>query len=237
MRGGGTPTGTVIFHVCGPGTSPPNPLDANGQCSTGGVLVGPASGVTLVGVNATTATATSPSFTPPAVGNYCWRGDYVPAAGSQYAAVSDFDSSECFTVTDVVDFDPAELAPERLVTIASTGGSALAGSVAFTLYDNGTCTGNVVYTKSRPVSGALPQTVGTTNDGSAVGDVLVSASATVSWLVVFTCTNSVSGLDGSVPVLGADDRQRHHVSVGQEHAVDDRRPGPEPGPPAWQDYA
>jgi hypothetical protein len=77
------------------------------------------------------------------------------------------------------------------IHVTSTGGSALAGSVEFTLYDTGTCTGNVLYTETVPVSGGSPQTVNTTNDGSSMGDVLVSASATVSWQAVFTSTNSV----------------------------------------------
>jgi hypothetical protein len=191
-EGGGTPTGHVIFHVCGPGTTAPNPLDANGRCSTGGALVGPATGVLLVGLNATQAAATSPAFQPPAVGDYCWRGDYVPDAGSQYSAVSDFDVSECFTVTDTSSTSTTQnWRPNDSATVTATGGSALAGSVAFTLYDNGSCDGNVLYTESRPVSGTSPQTVGTTNDGTTAGDPLVSASATVSWRAVFTSTNSV----------------------------------------------
>jgi hypothetical protein len=83
--------------------------------------------------------------------------------------------------------------PNDSATVESTGGSPLAGSVVFTLYNNGTCDGTVLYTETRPVSGASPQIVSTTNDGTTPGDPLVSASATVSWRAVFTSTNSVEG--------------------------------------------
>src|SRR5206468_1542833 len=130
--GGGTPTGTVIFHVCGPGTAAPNPLDANGKCSTGGALVGPATGVALVAdpSDATKANATSPTFTPPSPGHYCFRGDYVPAAGSFYKAVSDFATTECFdfTTSSIVTTPSNTLIHSGAVTDTATVTGAGAGT-------------------------------------------------------------------------------------------------------------
>jgi len=181
----------VIFHVCDSAA-----LDANGKCSTGGTLVGSATGVALtpkVG-DATKATATSDAFTPQTAGHYCFRGDYVPAAGSLYAAASDFATTECF---DVLQLQPSMDTAQRFVpndsatvTVASGAGD-LAGSVRFRLYDNATCTpsGTTLYDKSFNIvtdgtGTALSRTVSTDNTTAY----LVSKS--FSWLVEYTSTNS-----------------------------------------------
>jgi uncharacterized repeat protein (TIGR01451 family) len=80
----GTPTGSVTFSVCGPSNSAPD-------CSTGGADAGTK---TL-----SNGTATSDAFTPDAVGSYCFRVDYAPAAGSKYLPGSHTNTtSECFVV-------------------------------------------------------------------------------------------------------------------------------------------
>ena len=78
----GTPTGSVNFSVCGP-------LASASGCASGGTSLG---GATLNG-----GTATGPSFTPGALGTYCFRADY--AGDSNYLGSSDGSASECFTVT------------------------------------------------------------------------------------------------------------------------------------------
>src|SRR5918994_153058 len=89
-----TPTGTVKFFICSPAQ-----LDANGLCSSGGTQVGtPPEGETLSQVSPGSASATSESFTPNATGRWCWRGEYVPAAGRPYYPRTGSDSSECLTV-------------------------------------------------------------------------------------------------------------------------------------------
>ena len=80
-----------------------------------------------------------------------------------------------------------------MAEISSAGGSTLSGSVVFTLYDNGTCDGNMLYTSSSiSVSGTSPQFVNSNNATH------VNASTTVSWRVVYTSTaGNVSGSSSS----------------------------------------
>jgi hypothetical protein len=183
-----TPTGFVKFFICSPSEL------TNGTCSSGGTFVDvggdepDGEALTPDPTEPTKANATSDPFTPDEVGTWCWRGEYL--GDDFYDPVADSSTGECFTVTDTSSTSTAQnWRPNDSATVTSTGGSPLAGSVAFTLYNNGTCDGTVLYTETRPVSGASPQTVSTTNDGSAAGDVLVSASATVSWRAVFTSTD------------------------------------------------
>ena len=83
----GTPTGTVQFYQCGPGSI---------LCSsTSGTALSPADALTG-------GVATSPSFTPGVIGTYCLAAVYAPATGSAYAASSEAGSTtngECFTVS------------------------------------------------------------------------------------------------------------------------------------------
>ena len=83
----GTPTGSVQFYQCGPGSI----LCA----STTGAVLTPAAALSG-------GTATSPSFTPSAIGTYCFAAVYVPASASPYSASSEVGSAtngECVTVT------------------------------------------------------------------------------------------------------------------------------------------
>jgi hypothetical protein len=90
--------------------------------------------------------------------------------------------------------------PKDHAQMTSTGGSALDGSVVFTLYSNGTCdpgTGNanVLYTNGptgTAVSGTSPQIVDSADPG-----VHVNASTTWSWKVVYTSNNANSGSTSS----------------------------------------
>jgi hypothetical protein len=184
-QGGGTPTGTVVFHVCAP-----NELDASGKCSTGGTLVGSASGVALVGVNSTTAIATSATFAPQTVGTFCWRGDYMPATNSVYASASDFSTGECFTVTDTSSAVSAQTwLPNDSATVSSAGGTALNGTLIVALHESGDCSGAAVagqtYTKTLAnATAAADRTLTTTNS-----TYLVSATKAVSWSVSFTSSD------------------------------------------------
>src|SRR5439155_22028465 len=104
--GAGTPTGKVKFFICSP-----SQLDANGECTgnppSGSTQVIKAgsdnTGEPLVADpnDASKANATSGLFTLNTVGTWCWRGDYVPAAGSQYKPSSDHSTTECVNVVDV----------------------------------------------------------------------------------------------------------------------------------------
>ena len=160
----GTVTGTVDFSVCFSATAAPD-------CSTGGTAVGGAK--TLSGGKATSA-----AFTPDAVGFYCFRVDYTPAAGSKYLADSHTNkTTECFRVL------PAQ------VTIAKTADAATATAgdpIGFTLsWGNsgaGKATG-VVVTDSLPGAGGLDWSIdGSTDTGStckiagAVGSQVVTCN-------------------------------------------------------------
>ena len=183
--GAPAPTGMVSFFVCGP-------LDAGELCDTGGTAIGT---VDLAANTDNPVTVESDEFTPTEPGRYCFRAELTD--DPNYDDAEDSRETECFTVTDTSSVATAQnWRPNDSATVTSAGGSTLDGTVAFTLYDNGTCDGNVLYTESRDIAAgtASPATVNTTNDGSAGGDVLVSADATVSWLAVFTSDDAnVSG--------------------------------------------
>lgn len=83
---GGSPTGTISFHVCGPDVF---------SCSTGGTSLG--SPVDVSAGPSDTATASSPSFTPAASGTWCFRADY--SGDTNYNGASD-NGSGCFTVPE-----------------------------------------------------------------------------------------------------------------------------------------
>jgi len=78
--------------------------------------------------------------------------------------------------------------PNDSATISSTAGFNLAGSVEFKLYKSTDCSGTAIYSTTRSVSGASPQTVSTTNAGTQQSAQL--ATANFSWLVSYDSTNS-----------------------------------------------
>jgi hypothetical protein len=175
-----TPTGNVTFFICGP--------IASGTCTSGGTQVGGAKPLSGSGA---TASATSDPFdtTGMVPGRYCWRAEW-PGDSNYPGALSESGTgdSECFYVIDTTSITTAQdWLPNDSATIASAGGSALSGTLVFTLYDSGDCTGTVLYTEPTiTLSGAAsPATRSTTNT-----TVKVSASKTVSWRVVFTSSDS-----------------------------------------------
>jgi uncharacterized GH25 family protein len=85
---GGSPTGSVSFYRCGP-TATPSP------CTSTADPVG--SAVTVTGAAHDTSTATSASFTPTALGYWCFAVAYSGSA--DYATNSDTATSECVDVT------------------------------------------------------------------------------------------------------------------------------------------
>jgi hypothetical protein len=199
---GPTPTGTVSFFLCGPGAS---------NCTTGGSPIpsDPPAAVTLGACSppaaghacATSANVRSMISTP---GTYCFRAVYDPGADPNYSGKSaeDGSSGECFTVTDTSSGSTAQTwLPNDSATFSSDGGSNLAGSVQFTLYASGNCTGTILYQETANAPGGTSSfTVNTTNgDGNGTGlaadksfDVSDSP-LTVSWQAVFTSTNSTGG--------------------------------------------
>ncbi len=193
-----TPTGKVQFFFCTPSQLTP----ANtGTCSTGGTQViksgSDATGEPLSETtpgHASVTSGASPAIT--AIGRYCWRGVYKPAVGSPYSSVTDSSSGECLTVTDTSSATTHQTwLPNDSATITSAGGTALSGTVSFTLYSGDNC-GATSGTKLYPVSSnsqdftlasaASPASVGPTTNTA----VKVEADATVSWKVTFTSSDS-----------------------------------------------
>ncbi len=141
---GGTPTGAVQFSVCGP-------LESASGCATGGTSIGTA---TLNG-----GSAASRSFTPGALGTYCYRADYV--GEGNYASSSDQSSGECFTVTQ------ADSTTASTPAAASVGlGEQTHDSVLVSGNDTaGTATGDVSFSVCGPMSSAS----GCADGGTSLG--------------------------------------------------------------------
>jgi len=173
---GGPAAGTITFTVFGPN-----------NCTT--VAFGP----TSVAVSGDGAYG-SGTFTPTAVGTYTFVASYsgdspntnpAPATGCP-----DTTGTETVLVTDTTSLATVQnWLPNDSATITSQGGSALNGAVTLTLYDNGTCNGNTLYTTgAMPISGASPQTASSNNTS-----VKVLASTTVSWKATYTSNDTNVG--------------------------------------------
>jgi hypothetical protein len=174
------PTGDVEFFLCGP--------IASGDCSAGGTDVG--HGTLGGGVNLSDglASAQSPDVNTGAgslaPGRYCFRAEWP--GDLNYGATSfTNDSDECFGVKDTSTTTTAQnWLPNDTATVATAGGTAVSGTVDFTLYDSANCTGTVLGTFS---DSSAPFTTSNTT--------VYTANKTISWRSVFTPsdTNAVVG--------------------------------------------
>ena len=125
--------------------------------------------------------ALSAAVTATSVGTWCFSAVYVPA--------DDSNTTECFTV-NVSTSTASEQTwlPNDSGTVTSTGGTALNGTLSFTLYSGGDCSGTILraaeeFTLTDEPS---PATRSTTNT-----DVTVDDDATVSWKVVFDSSSDL----------------------------------------------
>jgi hypothetical protein len=190
----GQVTGTVNFFICGP--------IATGTCTSGGTAVG--TNVMCSPAGSHTCQATSDpvgSSIITTVGRYCFRAEY--GGDSRYNPSSDSGTleSECFTVTDTSSVTTTQdWLPNDTAEVKSAGGTALSGSVTFTLYDNGTCDGNVKYTENVDVTTgtgtASDETVHTHNTATSSPNFIVTAAnntGAYSWKVTFPGFDSVAG--------------------------------------------
>lgn len=189
--GDGTPTGTINFFICSPSQL------TGGVCASGGTAAGSKTAAAGPGSSPPQSQATSDLITANVVGTWCFRAEYVPGGdnGGNYTGSSDATSGECFTVRDSTSATSAQnWLPNDSATITSLGATALNGTLSFTLYSDDNCgatSGSILipaetYTLT---SAASPVTRSTTNVTYKV-----SASATVSWYVVFQ--SSDSNVDG-----------------------------------------
>ena len=170
--------GTINFKLYGPSTS------GCGSLALGFPPAGLTASVSGDG------TYTSPEFIPTAPGTYHWVAQYSGSSpntsGTTHNATCT-DPSESVVVTSVASSltSVQSWVPNDSVTVSAPAGGNLAGSVSFELYTNGTCQGtSPLYSVTRPVSGAAPQTVATANA------LPVTTSGTYSWRVSYTSTNS-----------------------------------------------
>jgi len=172
------PTGTVQFYTCGPFATQPTTNPACDPTKTGYAALG--SPVTQTSTNGGSATYNSTSFTPKAVGWYCFAGVYSPGAGVNFSGSTDDSSGECFHVTAApttttttasgdVTLSPTGSATDS-ATVASSGGVPFASGDTVQFYECkvsssvgqvGPCP-NIVANKDGAavaISGTPPQTV------------------------------------------------------------------------------
>ena len=123
----------------------------------------------LVAGTGPTSTADSNAVVADAVGTWCFRAVYIPNTGN-YTGSSDSSPGECFTVKDRRGTSEQTWFPNDSATFTSTGGTALKGSLKFTLYDSADCTGTILRTaQTFAIDGASPVTRSTTNT-TVLGD-------------------------------------------------------------------
>jgi hypothetical protein len=172
--GGAAAGGTITFTLYGPD-----------NCTT----VAYTSPTVTVSGNGTYNTP-APQFVPATAGTYHWvatySGNLPNTNGTSHNTACD-DADEDVVVTSV----PSSLksmqtwVPNDSVEVSAPAGSGnLNGSVTFTLYSDGTCTGSVIYGPVEvSVSGASPQTVSSSNTTA------VTASGSFSWKVNYDSDN------------------------------------------------
>jgi hypothetical protein len=180
-----TPTGDVTFYICGP--------IATGTCDTGGTQVGSPVALADSSPPAGEATATSAAVSKTVPGRYCFRAEWP--GDSNYAngpyTHSGTNDSECFIVQDTTSATSAQdWLPNDSATITSGAGTALNGTLSFTLYSGDNCgvsSGSILRAAETftLVNAASPVTRNTTNSA-----VKVTSSTDVSWKVVFASTDA-----------------------------------------------
>ena len=187
------PTGTVTFFLCGPSASNPD-------CSTGGTNIGTGAlgdaGEPTPTPNDGMSHADSPdvntSAAKLAAGFYCFRAEWPGDANYPTALKLTNQTDECFRVKDTSATTTAQnWLPNDSAHVTTASGNAASGTVTFTLYDNGTCTGNVLATfADRAVDGS-----GNASTNNTTTYVAVSPGATISWRATFNPTdpNAITG--------------------------------------------
>ena len=90
VSGASTWTGNLKFFICGP--------IATGECTSGGVQIGPVTGVTIT--NVTTQPIDSEAANLTSAGRYCWRGVFTSGT-TGVPSDSDSSAGECFEVLPV----------------------------------------------------------------------------------------------------------------------------------------
>ena len=180
----GPGTGDIDFFLCGP-----TEITAAG-CPTGGTAMG--ANVPLVDGSATSSAYTV-GLTAAAVGTYCWRAEYDPAAGSKYLAAEHTNATtECFTVA------PATIVIDK---VANPAGPVNAGAtIGFDLVITNTGTGTALGVS---VSDNLPAGNAPSYIDWTLGTVTGGASCEINGAVgseVLTCTKATLASKASFSV-------------------------------------
>ena len=159
--GGGSPTGSVVFYACGPGTTP---------CLSGGTKVGTTD---LLAAADNTATATSPLFLASSgAGTYCFRAVY--SGDGNYGGSTDASGHECFTATKGTSstasapsyptIEPGESDDDTVTVAGNAASGPPTGTVSF--YVCGPGAGSCGSTASA-LGGAVSLDVGAGDDSTA----------------------------------------------------------------------
>ena len=175
----GTPApGTVTFKLYGPFGAADTITSSS--CTDAKLISGTTEDKNATRVNDTSATATSSSYTPTAVGKYQWTAKYNGNAQNEATA-----TFGCGDTTEQVVVSPATptiattmLLSDRAKVTGVAGAGTIAGTVDFTLYKSLDCTGTVAYG---------PATVTLNSSGEATTAAATAVAAgNYSWKVQFT---------------------------------------------------
>ena len=172
------PSGPVRFFLCAVSAS-----NTTG-CTTGGTDLGE---VNLAPDLSTpgNSTATSPNVntgTGLAPGRYCFRAEWGGDLNYTTSLSHTNGTTECFEVKDTSTITTAQKwLPQDTATVTTAGGTPVAGTVRFDLYENGTCSGlsSTFFTDS------------TASDGFTTNNTTYrTSSTTISWSATFTPSDS-----------------------------------------------
>jgi hypothetical protein len=137
------------------------------------------------------------SFTPDAPGTYHWVASYggdPPNTNAKDSADCGVDLNEDVVVRTIPTAIKTKQSwtPNDSATVSATiGNLGAGGSVAFSLYDNATCSGTAVFSDTQPITGGNPsETVSTNNTTFHITtgslDPPGSTAGPYSWKVVYT---------------------------------------------------
>jgi hypothetical protein len=180
---GGTFTGTLSFHLCGPIVAAVPPTN----CQTGGTEILPAVDVTGNG------TYSSAAATITSAGTYCWRANFTTTTTGVPNAVDPTDATsqtECFVVTPVPSGVTTNATPTVVLgnpihdiahltgTATQPDGSPAGGTITFHLYSDSGCLNEVsTGLTAVPVSG---------NGDYNSGNFTPIAVGTYYWIAVYS---------------------------------------------------
>ena len=170
--------GSITFKLYGPSSSGCGPLVYDSSAQT------PSENVAVSG----DGTYGPASFTPATQGDYHWVASYSGSTNNSGTT----HNADCTDTNEdvVVNTVPSSLSsaqtwvPSDSVTVSASAGGALAGTVSFEFFTNGTCDGTAAFSTTKPVSGSSPQTV---LSGNAPAQ---TTGGSFSWRVSYDSTNS-----------------------------------------------